>query len=102
MTTQNRLHCLLKQFDELADSQGDMVKLSAQDIALLMETCGFANRSEIAFYMKALSDKGLVNADCSPDSAVLQASITIDGYCYLDSLNEGVTRHPLVSTTVRM
>ncbi|MCY4354284.1 MAG: hypothetical protein OXC09_05795 [Truepera sp.] len=87
MTTQQKLDCLLRRFDELAESQGDGVTLSAQDIALLMEQCGFANRNEIGFYIRSLEGRGLVVADCSADNVILQASITIDGYCYLDSLN---------------
>ncbi|MXX91812.1 MAG: hypothetical protein F4213_21620 [Boseongicola sp. SB0677_bin_26] len=86
MTTQQRLDFLLKHLDALAESQGDMVALSAQDIALLMETCGFANRGEIGFYIAALAERRLVSENCSPDNAILQASITIDGYCHLDTL----------------
>ena len=35
MTTQQKLDCLLKHFDMLAESQGDGVALVDQDIALL-------------------------------------------------------------------
>ena len=86
MTTQQKLDCLLKQFDMLAESQGDGVSLSAQDMALLMEQCGFANRNEIGFYIRALDERGLVIADCAADNTILQARITIDGYCHLDTL----------------
>ena len=86
MTTQQKLDCLLKQFDMLAENQGDGVSLSAQDIALLMEQCGFANRDEIAFYIRSLGERGLVLADCAADNTILQARITIDGYCHLDTL----------------
>ena len=86
MTTQQRLDCLLKHFDELAESQGDGVSLSAQDIELLMERCGFANRNEIGFYIRSLDDRGLVKSDCAGDNTILQAQITIDGYCHLDTL----------------
>ncbi len=75
------------QFDELAESQGDSVSLSAQDVALLMERCGFRNRSEIGFYIRALDERGLVVANCSADNVILQGRITIDGYCHLDTLN---------------
>ena len=86
MTTQQRLDCVLKHFDEVAENQGDGVSLSAQDIALLMEQCGFANRHEIAFYVRSLDDRGLVKATCSADDSILEAHITIDGYCHLDTL----------------
>ena len=86
MTTQQKLDCLLKQFDTLADSQGDGVSLSAQDITLLMEQCGFANRDEIGFYIRALDKRGLVIANCAADNTILVAHITIDGYCHLDTL----------------
>ena len=86
MTTQQRLDCLLKQFDALAENQGDGVSLSAQDLTLLMEQCGFANRHEIGFYIRALGKRGLVIADCAADNTILQARITIDGYCHLDTL----------------
>ena len=86
MTTQQRLDCLLKHFDELAESQGDGVSLQAQDITLLMEKCGFANRNEIGFYIRSLGHKGLVESKCSADNIILGAQITIDGYCHLDTL----------------
>ena len=86
MTTQQRLDCLLKHFDKMAESQGDAVGLSAQDITLLMEQCGFANRDEIAFYIRSLDDRRLVKANCAADNTILQAAITIDGYCHLDTL----------------
>ena len=86
MTTQQKLDCLLKQFDSLAESQGDGVSLSAQDIALLMEQCGFANRNEIGFYIRSLEERCLVVASCAADNTILQARITIDGYCHLDTL----------------
>ena len=86
MTTQQRLDCLLKHFDELAESQGDSVTLQAQDITLLMEKCGFANRYEIDFYISSLDDRVLVKSDCSADKVILGAQITIDGYCRLDTL----------------
>ena len=87
MTTQQRLDCLLKHFNELAESQGDGVSLQAQDITLLMEKCGFANRNEIGFYIGALDDKGLVVTECSGDNTILGVrKITIDGYCHLDTL----------------
>ncbi len=87
MTTQQKLDCLLKQFDTLAESQGDGVSLRAQDLTLLMEQCGFANRNEIGFYIRALAERRLVIADCAADNTILQAYITIDGYCHLDTLN---------------
>lgn len=86
MTTQQRLDCLLKHFDDLAESQGDSVSLQAQDITLLMEKCGFANRSEIGFYIRSLEQRGLVRSNCAADNAILEAQITIDGYCHLDTL----------------
>ena len=86
MTTQQKLDCLLKHFDALIKSQGDGGALAAQDVMLLMEQCGFANKDEIAFYMRSLEDKGLLVSDCSADNTSLQARITIDGYCHLDTL----------------
>lgn len=86
MTTQQRLDCLLKHFDDLAESQGDSVSLQAQDITLLMEKCGFANRSEIGFYIRSLEQRGLVSSNCAADNTILEAQITIDGYCHLDTL----------------
>ena len=47
MTTQQKLDCLLKHFDMLAESQGDGVALANQDIALLKKQCRFANLNEI-------------------------------------------------------
>ena len=88
MTTQQKLDCLLKQFDLLAESQGDNVSLGAGDITLLMEQCGFANRNEIGFYIHALQERDLVKEECAIDNSILQASITIDGYCYLDKLKQ--------------
>ena len=86
MTTQQRLDCLLKHFDSRAERQGDSVTLTAQDITLLMEKCGFKDLHEIAFYIRALDGKGRLDSDCSADNTILQASITIDGYCHLDTL----------------
>lgn len=88
MTTQQRLDCLLRHFDTRAERQGDGVTLAAQDITLLMERCGFQDLHEIAFYIRALHERGLVNADCAADNTILQACITIDGYCHLDTLKE--------------
>ena len=87
MTTQQRLNCLLKHFDELAESQGDSVSLQAQDITLLMEKCGFANRNEISFYIRSLDARCLLESNCAADNTILEAQITIDGYCHLDTLN---------------
>ena len=86
MTTQQKLDCLIKHFDALIESQGGGVTLSAQDMTLLMEQCGFANRDEIAFYIRSLVDKGLLASDGTADNTILEARITIDGYCYLDTL----------------
>ena len=86
MTTQQRLDCLLKHFGSRAERQGDGVVLTTQDITLLMERCGFKDVREIAFYIRALDEKGRLASDCSADNTILQASITIDGYCYLDTL----------------
>ena len=49
MTTQQKLDCLLKQFDTLAQHQGDGVVLNENDVRILMKQCGFANTNEIAF-----------------------------------------------------
>ena len=46
MTTQQRLDCLLKHFADRAERQGDGVSLTAQDITLLMERCGFQDLHE--------------------------------------------------------
>lgn len=89
MTTQEKLDCLLKQFDALAQHQGDGVVLNDKDVRLLMKQCGFANHHEIAFYIRSLHDRGLLAADCAGDDTILQASITIDGYCHLDTLRGG-------------
>ena len=86
MTTQQRLDCLLNHFDGLAESQGNGVQLQAQDIALLMERCGFANRNEIGFYIRSLDNRDLVKSHCSADNTILGAQITIDGYCHLDTI----------------
>ena len=88
MTTQEKLDCLLKHFDGIAESQGDTVALSEKDVTLLRRQCGFANVSEIAFYIRALDERGLVNAQCAADNTILQAQITIDGYCHLDTLKQ--------------
>ena len=87
MTTQQKLDCLLKHFDMLAESQGDGVALVDQDIALLKKQCRFTNPNEIGFYIRALGERGLVIPDCAADNTILQARITIDGYCHLDTLN---------------
>ena len=86
MTTQQRLDCLLKHFDASAEHQGDGVVLNAQDISVLMKQCRFANVHEIAFYIRSLDERGLLDADCAADDTILQARITIDGYCHLDTL----------------
>ena len=86
MTTQQRLDCLLRHFNERAERQGDGVSLGAQDITLLMEKCGFADQHEIAFYIRSLAGEGLVNANCSADNTILAAQITINGYRRLDTL----------------
>ena len=86
MTTQERLDCLLKHLDSIANHQGDGVALNEKDIALLMKQCGFANHHEIGFYLRSLGSRGLVAPDCAGDNTILQASITIDGYCHLDKL----------------
>lgn len=89
MTTQDKLDCLLKHFDALAESQGDVVALSNKDVKLLNRQRGFANLNEIGFYIRALGKRGLLNPDCAADNTILQARITIDGYCYLDTLDSG-------------
>ena len=66
--------------------RGDGVVLNDQDIAVLKQQCGFANHHEIAFYIRSLDDKGLLAANCGADDSILQATITIDGYCHLDTL----------------
>ena len=87
MTTQQKLDCLLKHFDMLAESQGDGVALVEQDIVLLKKQCRFANPNEIGFYIRALDERGLVISGCAGDNTILQAHITIDGYCHLDTLD---------------
>ena len=89
MTTQQKLDCLLKHFDSKIENQGDGVALVAQDLTLLIEQCGFKNRDEIAFYIRSLDERGLVHSDCAADNTILQARITIDGYCHLDQLRHG-------------
>lgn len=86
MSTQQKLDCLLKHFDARAEYQGDGVVLNEQDITVLMKQCGFANLHEIGFYIRSLEGRGLVNSQCAADDTILQASITIDGYCHLDTL----------------
>lgn len=86
MTTQQRLDCLLVHLDSLAKNQGDKVRLSAQDITLLCEKCGFSNTNEISFYIRSLGERRLIKERCSADNAILEAQISIDGYCYLDSI----------------
>ena len=86
MTTQQKLDCLLKHFDASAEHQGAGVVLNGQDIDVLMKQCRFANLNEIAFYIRALDERGLVAGECAADNTILQASITIDGYSYLDTL----------------
>ena len=61
--------------------------LNDQDIAVLMKQCRFADLHEIGFYIRSLAERGLMIADCASDNTILQASITIDGYCHLDTLN---------------
>ena len=87
MTTQDRLDCLLKHIDRLAPHQGEGVALNDQDIAVLKKQCGFANHHEIAFYIRSLAERGLVVASLATDNSILQASITIDGYCHLDTIS---------------
>ena len=87
MTTQQKLDCLLKHFDASAARQGEGVVLNEHDTAVLVKQCRFADHHEIGFYIRALEERGLVVADCAADNAILQASITIDGYCYLDTLS---------------
>lgn len=87
LTTQQKLDCLLKKFDSLAESQGDTVSLSAQDITLITEQCGFKNLNEIAFYIRSLGERGLLIPNCAADNTILQASITIDGYSCLDTIS---------------
>ena len=89
MTTQQKLDCLLKHFDASAEHQGDGVVLNDQDITVLMKQCRFKNLHEIAFYIRALDERGLVAGECAADNTILQARITIDGYCHLDTL-----KHP--------
>lgn len=86
MTTQQRLDCLLKHFDKLAESQGDWVQLKPKDVTLLSDKCGFSNHNEIAFYVKALEQRGLVLSEIAGDNSIIGAQITIDGYCYLDNI----------------
>lgn len=86
MTTQQRLDCLLSHFRDRTDTQGDSVILSAQDITLLMERCGFKNSDEIAFYLRSLQEKQMLKAECSADNTILKAQITVDGYCHLDTI----------------
>ena len=74
MTTQQKLDCLLKHFDMLAESQGDGVALVDQDIALLKKQCRFANPNEIGFYntgsgRKRARDFGLCCGQHDPASA---------------------------------
>ena len=88
MTTQQRLDCLLQHLNERAESQGAGVSLTAQDVSLLMERCGFANTSEIGFYLRSLDRHGLLNANVAADNTVLEARITIEGYCHLDTLRD--------------
>ena len=92
MTTQQKLDCLLQHFGSLAREQGDSVTLAAQDITLLMERCGFASRNEIAFYIRSLSARNLVSENCAADNTILEAQITIDGYCHLDTLKPSGAR----------
>ena len=86
MTTQQRLDCLLKQFDALAQYQGDVAVLNEHDVSLLKKQCGFVNLHEIALYLRSLHEKGLLSAECSADDTILQAHVTIGGYCYLETL----------------
>ena len=86
MTTQQKLDCLMKHFDSQAERQGDGVILNDQDVTVLMKQCRFADINEIAFYIRALDERGLVKSSCTADNTVLGAQITIDGYCFLDTL----------------
>ena len=88
MTTQQKLDCLLKHFDANAAHQGDGVVLNDQDVKVLMKQCRFANLHEIALYLRALNKRGLVAGEFAADNTILQACITIDGYCYLDTLKQ--------------
>ena len=87
MTTQQRLDCPLKTFDALANHQGDEVVLNEHDFRVLMKQCVFANHHEISFFINALDELRLVTSGCSADNTVIGATITIDGYCHLDTLN---------------
>ncbi|MDE0239398.1 MAG: hypothetical protein OXQ84_04255 [bacterium] len=88
MTTQQRLDCLLKHLDSLAETQGQGVALNENDVELLKRQCGFRNHHEIAFYIRSLGERRLVIDGCAGDDTILQARITIDGYCYLDKLED--------------
>ena len=88
MTTQQRLDCLLKRFAHLERHQGDGVMLNENEVSCLKKQCDFANRSEIAFYISSLEDRGLMKSECSTDYTMLGGRITIDGYCHLDNLGE--------------
>ena len=91
MTTQQRLDCLLKHFDRLANNQGDGVALNEQDVAMLIKQCGFVNHHEIAFYIRSLAERRLMVSECSADNVYLGARITIDGYCHLDTIRHEAT-----------
>ncbi len=69
-----------------SEREGAGVSLSAQDIALIMEQCGFKDRHEIGFYLRSLDQERLINAKCSADNTILEAAITINGYWHLNSL----------------
>ena len=84
LSTQQRLDCLLKHIAGLEPRQGDGASLSAQDITLLQEQCGFKDRNEIGFYLKAMAERGLLINRSSGDYVILGAQITIDGYIELD------------------
>lgn len=99
MTTQQRIDCLLKHFDKFAENQGDMMQLEDKDITLLMDKCGFTSRSEIAFYLRSLDERGLMNSQCSADHTILSASITIEGYCRLDEIKGDLSGATPVSIT---
>lgn len=86
LTTQQQLDCLIKRFDELIKKRGEAILLNEHDINTLIMQCGFTDKHEIAFYVRSLDSEGLLKSHCNENNEYVGASITINGYRYLDTI----------------
>ncbi len=82
---QQKLDTLLKQFESLTESHGQVVNFSDQDITRLTTQCGFKDLNEIIFYTNALEEQGYIKQKVTLDKKIF-ASITFRGYSYLENI----------------